>query len=246
MSNNKIVLITGASSGIGKATALRFAEDKAKIIINYLNNTDGATEVAEMVKQLGAEVITVQADISKEEGARYLTEKSIEAFGTIDILINNAGGFIEGDEWNGSAMVWQASIEKNLLSVLNVSKSVIPLFLKDKKGVIINTSSRYSVSGQADAITYAASKTAIVNITQSYAKLLAPFGRANAVSPGAVNTGYWLRASKKEIEENLAKIPMNKFVEPKEVAELIYYLASDKAKMITGQNIIIDGGYSLI
>ena len=116
---------------------------------------------------------------------------------------------------------------------------------EQKSGVIVNVSSRYSVTGQYDAIAYAASKAGIVNITQGQAKLMAPWGRSNAVSPGTVRIGYWLQAPKEELEENLNATPLQKLVDPEDIAEAIFFLASDKAKMITGQNLIVDGGYTL-
>lgn len=241
----KTILITGSSKGIGKATALRFAKDGNNIIINYLNDKDSAENVILEIQKLGSNAIAIQADVTKEDEAKKLVDLAIQEFKTIDVLINNVGGYIDGDEWNGSTKVWEDTFDKNIISTLNVSKFVIPIFKTNKKGTIINLSSRYCNNGQIDAITYAASKAAIVNITQSYAKLLAPFGTANSIAPGPVNTGYWLRADQSEIEENLKAIPMKTFVEPIEVADLIYYLCSDSASMITGQNIFIDGGYTI-
>jgi 3-oxoacyl-[acyl-carrier protein] reductase len=243
---SKTILITGSSKGIGKATALRFAKDGNNIVINYLTDKDGAEEIVLEIKKLGSKAVAIQADVTKEDEAKRLVDSSIQEFKTIDVLINNVGGYIDGDEWNGSTQVWKDTFDKNIVSTLNVSKFVIPIFQANQKGTIINLSSRYCNDGQVDAIAYAASKAAIVNITNTYAKLLAPFGTANSIAPGPVNTGYWLRAEKSEIEENLNMIPLKSFVEPIEVADLIHYLCSDSAKMITGQNIFIDGGYSSI
>lgn len=241
---NKTILITGSSSGIGKATALRFARDGFNVIINYLHNQKGANEVVEEIQKLGSKAISIQADITIEDEVKKLIDLSIKEFGTIDILINNAGKYvIEGDEWNGSSQIWKDTFNNNTISMLNVSKLVIPIFQKEQKGIIINLSSLYGIDGQIDAIAYSSSKAAIINITQTYAKLLAPFGRANSIAPGPVNAGYWLEEEKEEV---LATSPMKRFIEPSEVADLIFYLCSDSAKMITGQNIFIDGGYSSI
>ncbi len=240
----KTILITGSSSGIGKAIALCFAKNGYNIIINYLNNRNGAEEVLKQVESLGSKALIIQADVTVEDEAKKLIDESIKKFNTIDILINNVGGYIDGDEWDGSHQTWEDTLKKNVISTLNVSKFAIPMFQKQQSGIIINMSSRYCEKGQIDAITYAASKSCVVNITQAYAKLLAPFGRTNCISPGAVNTGYWLRAPKEEIEENFKNIPMGRFIEPDEVANLAYYLCSDDAKMITGQNIFIDGGFN--
>lgn len=123
---------------------------------------------------------------------------------------------------------------------MSISKYVIEIFQKQKSGVIVNVASRYSADGQYDALAYAAAKAGVVNVTQAYAKLLEPFGRANAVSPGAANTGYWLTAPREELERNLANIPSGKLVEPIDIAEKILFLASEEAVDITGQNIFIN------
>jgi meso-butanediol dehydrogenase/(S,S)-butanediol dehydrogenase/diacetyl reductase len=168
----------------------------------------------------------------KERQARKAVEKTVKEFGKIDILVNNAGRYIDGDEWNGTAKIWIKSLEQNLVSVMSVSKYVIGVFQKQKSGVMINVSSRYSFEGQYDSLSYAAAKAGVVNITQGYAKLLAQFGgRANAVSPSAVRAGYWLTAPKEELEKK-----ENKLINPESVAQKIVFLASEDARNINGQN----------
>lgn len=245
MFKNKVVIVTGASSGIGAETALAFAKEGANLVITYKENKIGAEEVASKIIESGGGAITIQADLINEEDAKNVIEKTKQEFGKIDVLVNNAGRYIDGDEWNGTAEIWTRSLQQNLVSVINVSKYAVEIFQEQKSGVIVNISSRYSAQGQFDAISYAAAKAGVVNITQAYAKLLAPFGRANAVSPSAVNTGYWLTAPKEELESTLKDVPLGKLIETKDVAEMVLFLASDKAKNITGQNIFVDGGYNL-
>lgn len=242
---DKMVVIIGSSSGIGQATAIRFAHEGAKVVINYKNNGEGADETLKQIKQSGGEGIVIQADVSNETNAKKLVEESIEEFGRVDILINNAGRYISGDEWDGSSKVWEETLQNCLLSVMNVSKYVAEHFQKQKSGIIVSISSRYSVSGQFDALAYSAAKAAIVNLTQSYAKLLAPFGRANCISPGAVKAGYWLRAPQTEIDELLTTIPLQDLASLEDIVEGILYLASERSRMVTGQNLIIDGGNTL-
>jgi 3-oxoacyl-[acyl-carrier protein] reductase len=241
---NKIVLITGGSSGIGAASALRFAKEGANVIISYKNNKAGAEKVASDIKKMGVVVLIQKADLCKDADAKKLVEAAIKKFGKIDILVNNAGRYIDGDEWNGDAKIWIKSLEQNLVSMMSVSKYAIKKFQKQKTGVIINIASRFASSGHFDSLSYAAAKAGVVNITQAYAKLLAPYGRANSVSPPAVNVGYWLTAPKKELKETIAKTPSKRLVEVDEVVEKIIFLASNKSKNISGQNFVVDGSVS--
>ncbi|MDD5464267.1 MAG: SDR family oxidoreductase [Candidatus Moranbacteria bacterium] len=239
MFKDKVVIVTGASSGIGAETALAFARSGASVAITYNENKAGADEIASKINSLGCKSLIVQANLTIDLDAKNVIDKTRQEFGKIDILVNNAGRYIDGDEWNGDCKIWTKSLLQNLVSVMSVSKYAIEVFQQQKSGVIVNISSRYSTDGQYDALAYAAAKAGVANITQAYAKLLAPFGRANAISPGAVNTGYWLRAPKEELEKNLANIPSGKLVEPKEVAEKVLFLASDESLDINGQNIFI-------
>lgn len=243
---DKTVLISGGSSGIGKSIAILFAKNGADVAFSYRENRPGANEVISELKEIGGNVIAIQADLSSADAAKKLVEKTLSYFNKVDILVNNAGRYINGDEWNGEEEIWESSIKQNLLSTISVSKYALQYMQSQKKGVIINISSRYSVAGQYDSITYAASKAGIINVTQAQAKLMAPWGRANAISPGNVNSGYWLTAPKKELKETIKATPMSSLISTEDIAEAVVFLASDKAKMITGQNLIIDGGYSLI
>lgn len=238
---DKVILITGGSSGIGAATALLFAKSGAKITLSYKENEVGATDIISKCP----EGKIYKADLSNDDEAKKLVEDVIKDFGRIDILVNNAGRYIPGDEWNGEVDIWMKSIFQNLFSMLSVSKYTLKHFEKQQSGVMVNISSRYSKSGIPDAFTYSISKAGIVNATESYAKLMASYGRANAISPSAVRAGYWLIAPKGELEETVKEIAGKRLVEPAEVAELIYYLASDQASKHNGENILIDGAFDL-
>ncbi len=236
MFKNKVILITGGSSGIGETTAVMFAQNGADVAITYKNNKDGALSVIEKIKALGSRAMAIQADLIDENQAKQVVDKTMAEFGRIDVLVNNAGGYIEGDEWNGSADIWIKSIQQNLISVMSVSKYAIEIFQKQKSGVIVNIASRHGLNGYYDAISYSAAKAGVINITQAYAKLLAPFGRANSISPSATNAGYWITAPKEEIEKKLLNRPNHKLVEPETIAKKIIFLASDEVKDINGQN----------
>jgi len=242
---NKVVIVTGASSGIGKATALLFASHGAKVAITYKDNKQGAEEVISQIRQLGSIGIALQTELTNDNQVKNLVSQVISEFGEINVLVNNAGRYVDGDEWDGDINTWELSIKQNFISVLSISKYVIKQMQKQQSGVIVNISSRYSVSGQYDALTYATSKAGIVNLTQGQARLMAPWGRSNAVSPGAVKAVYWLIATQDEIDQNIVTIPLQKLIDPEDIANAVVFLASNKAQMITGQNLIVDGGYTL-
>ena len=226
----KNILITGGSSGIGRATALMFAKNGANIAFTYKSNKAGADEVVKEIEKLGHKALAIQADLINENEAKKVVDETLKEFMGIDVLVNNAGRYIDGDEWNGSSDIWVKSIQQNLVSMMNVSKYVVEVFLKQKSGVIISIASRHGISGIPDAMSYSAAKAGVINITGIYSKLLAPYGRANTVSPGPVGAGYWLTAPKEELEAQ------GKLVEPETIAEKVLLLASDEAKDINGQN----------
>ena len=236
MFKDKVVLVTGGSSGIGAMTALLFAEQGADVAITYKSNKEGAENVVQKAKAFGRNAICVQADLTQEENARRAVEQTMTEFRKIDILVNNAGRYVDGDEWDGSSEIWSESLQQNLVSMMSVSKYVIEIFQKQGSGVMVNVASRHGMGGEPDALSYAAAKAGVINITQAYAKLLAPFGRANAVSPSATDAGYWHTAPKEELEATLARRPNHKLVDPKTVAKKVLFLASEEERDITGQN----------
>jgi len=238
---DKVVLVTGASRGIGSAIALAFAEEGAKVIINYLRSEKQANEVLSKVNAV-SEGIVIQCDVCDEQQVKQMIDKAVTTFGRIDILVNNAGSYVDDSEWDGTFQAWDETFKQNLFSIMLTSKYTTHLFQKQNSGVIINIASRYALRGRPDALAYASAKAGVVSVTEAYAQLLAPFGRANAVSPGATNAGYWLRAPKDELEETIAASPMKKLIDPKDIAKTVLFLASDEASMISGQNILVDGG----
>jgi len=241
MFKDRVILITGGSSGIGKTTAILFAERGADIALTYKNNKLGAEETVVQIIKLGRKAVAIRVDLTNDENARNVVREVVKIFGKIDILVNNAGRYINDDEWNLKSETWTESLKQNLVSAMSMSKYATEIFQKQGNGIIVNVASKHGVSGHADSISYGASKAGIINITQAYSKLLSSFGgRANSVSPSAVEAGYWLTAPKEELDERLARRPNHKLIEPKEVAEKIVFLASDEAKDINGQNFIIE------
>ncbi|NTW22363.1 SDR family oxidoreductase [Candidatus Falkowbacteria bacterium] len=241
MFKEKTVLVTGGSSGIGKVAAILFAQQGADVVITYKSNKEGAKDTVKEIRKLKRKAIAIKADLIKEGNAKRVAEKALEKFGKIDVLVNNAGRYIDGDEWDGESKVWIESLGQNLVSVMNMSKYAAEAFKRQGRGVIVNVASELGHSGSADAISYGAAKAGIVNVTKAYAKLLSSSnGRANSVSPGAANVGYWLTAPKEELEERIARTPNHRLVEPAEVAQKIAYLASDEASAINGQDFLIE------
>lgn len=237
---NKIVLVTGASSGIGAATAVLFAKQGADVALTYKENKKGADEVVAQIESMGRRAIAIQADLTEDANAKRVVDETVKAFGRIDVLVNNAGRYVEGDEWNGSVKIWLQSLRQNLVSVMSMSKYTTEVFQKQQSGVIVNIASSYASNGLPDAPSYTASKAAAVNLTQAYAKLLAPWGRANSVSPAETHSGYWLTAPKEEVEAVIAHKANHRLVEPDEVAEKIVFLCSDEAAEMNGENVLVE------
>lgn len=163
----QVVLVTGGSSGIGKSIVLLFAKGGARVIFSYKDNLDGAKGLLGLATKVKGEIYFEQADLCKQADGVRLVESVVKRFGRIDILVNNTGRYLDGDEWDADMAIWVDSLKQNFLGAVNVSKNAIEIMKRQKSGVIVNIASRYSVSGQYDALTYSAAKAAIVNMTGS-------------------------------------------------------------------------------
>lgn len=240
----KVALITGSSSGIGKAIALLFAEEGADVIICSNTSNEDGYKVLEEVKQKGSDAIYIQADLTREEDIKKLFNKIYEKYGKLDILINNAGRTfnIPFDEITEETIT--RDINTNLTSAILCSKYAVKL-MKDE-GWIINTSSIRGIdySGRAGIIGYCSAKAGINSFTKTLAMELAPKIYVNAVTPGFVYTNYMNTVTDEMKKSWLKNIPINKFIEPKEIAEVYLMLAT--SKIFTGSIITPDGGYSLL
>jgi 3-oxoacyl-[acyl-carrier protein] reductase len=238
---NKIAVITGSSRGIGRATAILFAKEGAKVVINYKTNKKEAESV---VKEIGVEnCLLVQADISKEEGVKRLVKDTLDKFGKIDILINNAGEIIRPGDWKTDIETWQKTIDVNLTSAWLMIREMAPLM--QKHGAIINLTSTVGLLGSQYVLAYSCAKNAIVALTKSFAKELAPSIRVNAVAPSNVMTDMTKSAGEELIERMKQNTPLKRIAKPEELAKAILFLASDDASYITGEILVVDGGYSL-
>ena len=240
----KTVLITGSSRGIGAATARRLAE-KYKIVINYKNSKDEALALLSEIRKVNPMSLAIKADVSKEEEVDYLFDTIEKNFGSVDILINNAGKSHVGLIQDMTYENWQKIINTNLNSVFLTSKRAIGPMITQKYGVIINMSSIWGKEGAALEAAYSASKGAVNAFTKALSKELAPSNiRVNAIAPGVVLTDMMKNDySERELDLIREDIGLGRFADPKEIADLVSFLISDEASYITGSIIDINGGF---
>lgn len=242
---NKTAIITGASRGIGRATAMLFAQEGARVVVNYKTNLHLAEAVVGEIKQTGGIAIPVQADVSTEKGVKKLVSETLRRFNTIDVLVNNAGEIIRPGDWKTDVSVWQKTIDANVTSNFLMTREIAPIMLRQNSGSIVNLTSIFGILGGAAVLAYTASKGAIVTMTKGFAKELAPYIRVNAVAPSNVMTDMTWGAGEKLIEVMRKATLLKRIAEPDEIARGILFLASDDASYITGEILTIDGGFSL-
>lgn len=241
---NKVVVITGSSSGIGKTTALRFAAEDAKVVVNYHINKEGGEEVPKEIRKSGHEVLLVQADVSRPEEIEKLFQTIIEKFGTVDILINNAA--IGTDK-----VPYMEAKYEDILEMLNIdligpmicSQHAIRIMEKQGYGKILNTSSIRGAEYGGRAVVYAASKAAINSFTKTLAKQVAPKIQVNAVAPGFVKTRSYDKMTQEKLDNFLNQTFLKRWITEEEIADTFVFLAKNDG--LTGQVIYVDGGFTL-
>jgi NAD(P)-dependent dehydrogenase (short-subunit alcohol dehydrogenase family) len=242
---NKVVLITGGLTGIGRATALAFAQEGASIVVSGRHEEEGQELVGELGK-LGAQAEFVRSDVRHEEDVRTLVDKTVARFGRLDVAVNNAG--TEGNPGpvtEQSAESYAATFDTNVLGTLLSMKHELRVMLAQGAGSIINVSSILGQAGAAGASVYAASKHAVEGLTKSAALEASASGvRVNAVAPGPIDTGMLTRFTGSDEKKTglISGVPLKRVGRPEEIAESIVFLSSDKASFITGATIAIDGG----
>src|SRR6195256_5599044 len=244
--NTPTVLITGALTGIGRATALAFAQEGARVVVSGRHDDKGE-KLATELRQLGTEAEFLRADVRHEEEVKDLGDKPMARFGRLDIAVNNAGTEgIPGSAADVTTENYQAIFDTNALGVLLSMKYEIRAMLRQGQGSIVNISSAYGKVGGPTAAVYVGSKHAVEGITKSAALELAGTGvRVNIVGPGPVETGMFNRfAQTKENKANFldAHIPTKRIGTPEEIANAIVFIASDKASYIIGASLAVDGG----
>ena len=243
MLNGKIALVTGASRGIGREIALTFAGYGATVIVNYNGSKDAAMEVVEEIEKKGGTAIAIQASVADKDACKNMIQEVLIKYGKLDILVNNAGITKDNLVPKISDEDFDAVLDTNLKGTFNCIKEVYRPFLKQKSGRIINMTSVSGVLGNAGQANYAASKAGVIGLTKSVARELAARGiTVNAVAPGFIETQMTDKMSEQAKEATIKQIPLGRIGMPKDIAETVAFLASDKAAYITGQVISVDGG----
>jgi 3-oxoacyl-[acyl-carrier protein] reductase len=246
----KVALITGASSGIGAATAAVFADLGAKVAIGYHNNQRGAEQVRDSIVSAGGQAIAIQADVRRQAGIGALVQGATERFGPIDILVNNAGSLVERMKvLEITAEKWDNIMNLNLKSAMLCSQAVAPSMMERKRGAIVNVVSIAGRNGGGPgAGAYAAAKGGLITYTKSLAKEMAPFGvRVNAISPGVIDTPFHEAFSTPEmIKTFVAGIPMARTGQSMECATVIAFLASEASSYVAGETVEVNGGQLML
>ncbi|EOU1910892.1 MAG: 3-oxoacyl-[acyl-carrier-protein] reductase [Clostridium perfringens] len=243
MLKDKVAIVTGGTRGIGRAIALKLADQGANIVINYRNSDKEAEELKAILEEKGVKVLTVKCDISNFEDSKNLMDKCKEVLGKIDILVNNAGITKDTLIMRMKEEDFDNVIDVNLKGTFNCAKHASAIMLKQRFGKIINMTSVVGIAGNAGQVNYAASKAGVIGLTKSLAKELGSRGiTVNAVAPGFINTDMTASLSEKVKEEASKNIPLKRLGDPEDVANLVGFLASDAANYITGQVINVDGG----
>jgi 3-oxoacyl-[acyl-carrier protein] reductase len=244
MLSKRVVVITGGSRGIGRSIGLKFAKENAIIIIAHYDPDDfAANKTRDLLHEMGVEAAAEKIDVSSLKDVGQFFDQIIKNYGKVDVLVNNAGITRDAFLMRMSENEWDQVLAVNLKSVFNCTKSVVRSMIKARSGKIINISSVVAEIGNIGQANYSASKAGILGLTKTSAKELAGRGiTVNAVAPGFINTEMTEKLPDKVKEAFISQIPMQRMGEPEDVAEVVYWLASNSANYITGQVIHINGG----
>lgn len=246
MLTGKVALVTGAGRGIGRQIALTLAEYGADVIVNYNGSKEKAEEVVREIESMGRKAVCVQCSVADFAACGEMIADMLSQFGHIDILVNNAGITKDNLMMKMTEEDFDAVIATNLKGTFNTMKHMYRPFLKQKAGRVINLSSVSGILGNAGQANYAASKAGVIGLTKSMARELASRNiTVNAVAPGYIDTDMTQAMTDAAKEATLQQIPLKRVGTPKDIAETVAFLASDKASYITGQVISVDGGMAI-
>ncbi|PKM57603.1 MAG: 3-oxoacyl-[acyl-carrier-protein] reductase [Firmicutes bacterium HGW-Firmicutes-3] len=243
MADYKVALITGGNTGIGKVIAIELAKEGHDILLNYVFDEAAALEVKNQVETIGTRCELLYGDISDFGVVEKMMEDAFKIFGRIDVLVNNAGITRDNLIMRMSEDEFDAVINVNLKGTFNCCKHIARKMLKQKEGKIINIASIVGVMGNVGQVNYSASKAGVIGLTKTLAREFASRGiKVNAIAPGFIKTAMTDKMPEQARIEMIANIPLNRLGEPKDIADLVVFLASDKADYITGQIIGVNGG----
>jgi len=239
--SGKTAIVTGAGRGIGKGLALGFAEAGANVVVASRTESEIEATAAE-IRNIGRKSLAVPTDVRLSDQINNLVQKTLAEFGRIDILINNAGGSFVVMSMDMSENAWDAVVRENLRPVFICSKIVGKVMLDQKKGNIVNISSKAGEGASPGLCAYGASKAGVINLTRTLALEWAPHVRVNCIAPGAIETPGLRATSSEHLAETINSIPMARMGQPEDIATAAIFLASDAAEWVTGITIDVDGG----
>ncbi len=242
---NKVAIITGAGSGIGRETALLFAEEGAGVTLTG-RTEESIRRVCEEIQSKGGKAISVRGDVSKREDMDKVVSRTISEFGRVDILINNAGVNMDALVTKMTKEQWNGVINVDLTGAFNCIQAVVDVMINQGNGVILNASSVSGIYGNIGQVNYASAKAGLIGLTKTLAKELGKKGiRVNAVVPGFTVTPMTSRVPEKILNMMIEKTPLRRLAEPKDIAYAYLYLASDEARHVNGSLLSVDGGLTI-
>ncbi|EOD9697366.1 TPA: 3-oxoacyl-[acyl-carrier-protein] reductase [Staphylococcus aureus] len=239
----KSALVTGASRGIGRSIALQLAEEGYNVAVNYAGSKEKAEAVVEEIKAKGVDSFVIQANVADADEVKAMIKEVVSQFGSLDVLVNNAGITRDNLLMRMKEQEWDDVIDTNLKGVFNCIQKATPQMLRQRSGAIINLSSVVGAVGNPGQANYVATKAGVIGLTKSAARELASRGiTVNAVAPGFIVSDMTDALSDELKEQMLTQIPLARFGQDTDIANTVAFLASDKAKYITGQTIHVNGG----
>lgn len=244
----RAAIVTGASRGIGRAIALALAREGARVVVDFSRSAEAARDVVRAIEDAGGTAVTCRAEVSRPRDARRLVDLALGRFGRLDILVNNAG-FSARRSWRvGLESIdvrdWDRAMAVDVKGTMLCCRAAVPAMRRTGGGAIVNVSSSAALQGDETLLLYSAAKTALAGWTRSLARAVAPQVRVNAIAPGSIATG-WIRdwkLTRRELADIRRATPLRRLGTPEDIAHAAVFLASDDARYVTGQVLIVDGG----
>ena len=240
---SKVAIVTGGTRGIGRAIVLDLATNGADVAFTYRQSTDLGRELVDLIREMGRRSLVVQADVSSFDDAQAMVQRVLDEFGQLDILVNNAGLNWDGVVWKMAEEQWDRVIEVDLKGTFNYTRAVAPIFRKQGSGKIVNITSINGLRGKFGQTNYSAAKAGVIGFTKACARELGRYNvNVNAIAPGLIETEMVKEAPGEVRDMALAEIVLGRLGLPDDVAHVVTFLCSEKARHITGQVIQVDGG----